>query len=175
MQLARSRNGAKDLSFALPWYVDGKKNFRWDYIKPEYKVKWEKGDKEDWFIITEPAEDHTNDLTEDVDCIHVSLILRNKNIYLTFDDENGIGTCQDLLDKILVNTGWTRGYVDTMLEKDGVTEKIRSLTTTTAKDGAYQLITRLCDLFNAYPVFNGDAQTVDIYANQHRTGYTEIN
>lgn len=98
------------------------------------------------------------------------MLLRSKNIYLTFDDENGIGTCQDLLDKILVNTGWTRGVADTMLESDGVTEKIRSLTTTTAKDGAYQLITRLCNLFNAYPVFNGDTQTVDVHANSNRTG-----
>lgn len=30
VQLARSRDGAKDLSFALPYYVEGEKNFRWD-------------------------------------------------------------------------------------------------------------------------------------------------
>lgn len=39
----RARDGTKELSFALPFYVDGKRNYRWDYIKPEYKVRWTKG------------------------------------------------------------------------------------------------------------------------------------
>ena len=32
------------------------------------------------------------------------------------------------------------------------------------RKGAYQLIGKLCELFNARPIFNGDSRTVDIKA-----------
>lgn len=34
----------------------------------------------------------------------------------------------------------------------------------TGKVGSYQLITNICGLFNAYPVYNGATKTVDIHA-----------
>lgn len=50
-----------------------------------------------------------------------------------------------------------------MYERDGKTEKVRSLKSD-GKTGSYQLIMDICNLFNAYPVFDGNDKTVNIYA-----------
>ena len=50
----------------------------------------------------------------------------------------------------------------TFYEKDGVTEKRRSLKEG-AKSGAFKLTSSMCDLFDAKPVFNGADRTVDIF------------
>ena len=41
-----------------------------------------------------------------VTCEHVCSLLNKKNLYLTFDDTNGIGTAQYLLEQVLSGTGW---------------------------------------------------------------------
>lgn len=80
---------------------------------------------------------------------------------MQFDDTNGIGTLPELMTRILKGTTWTfdSANSDTFLERDGETVKIRSLSSG-GKDGAYKLITQLCDLFDAYPIYNADARTV---------------
>jgi hypothetical protein len=99
--------------------------------------------------------------------------LKTKNLYLTFDDTNGIGTLPYLMEQVLKGTGWKLGKHDTFYEKDGKTEKVRSLASD-GKTGAYQLITEVCNLFKAYPVFNGDDKTVDIFSLNNKVSMYEM-
>lgn len=123
----------------MPYVLDNDEyNFRWDYIKNEYKVCLTVGDTREWFFIQTPKKRRdSKEISNTVKCTAECGILKTKNIYAQFDDENGIGTLSDLAGKVLQGTGWTLGYCDTPLEKDGVTEKIRSLKSS-GKAGAYK-------------------------------------
>ncbi len=100
-------------------------------------------------------------------CDHVSSLLNKKSIYLTFDDMNGVGTAQYLLEQVLAGTGWKLGYCETFYEADGKTEKVRSLSSEN-KRGAYLLISDICSLFSGRAEFDGDTRTVNIYSlNRH--------
>lgn len=99
--------------------------------------------------------------------------LKTKNLYMTFDDENGIGTIQYLMKQVLKGTGWSLGSCDTFYERDGVTEKIRSLTSD-GKVGTYQLISNICSLFNAYPEYVGETKTVNIHAFNKKGALAEM-
>lgn len=142
--------------------TDGEENFRWQYMKGEYLLRWLDGNQIDWYVIQEPQATKNNSINQTVTCPHISTLLKTKNIYLEFDDENGIGTLPYIANQILAGTGWSIGICHTFYEKDGVTEKVRSLKDS-SKAGAYSLITKMCNLFNAYPRFNGD-KTVDFFA-----------
>ena len=100
--------------------------------------------------------------------------LNKKNLYLTFDDENGIGTAEYLLRQVLENTGWQLGYCETFYEQDGKTEKVRSISSD-GKRGAYLLISDICALFDARPVFDGDSRTVSIYSLNRHEDLLELN
>ena len=157
-------NGWKTLSFHIPFVIDKKRNFRWNFIRNEYLQRMKINDKADWFIIHSPKKQkNRKTISNAVTCSHLSSILKTKNLYMTFDDENGIGTLPYLMEQVLKATGWTLGSCDKLYERDGKTEKVRSLKSD-GKAGAYQLITDICNLFNAYPVFDGNAKTVNIYA-----------
>lgn len=172
--LTQELNGWQEVSFTLPFMVDDEDNFRWDYIKNEYKLRLRIGSDEDWFQIQAPKlSKNGRAITDVVKCPHESSILKTKNIYLVFDDENGIGKIQELVPKILVNTGWSLGLCDTFYESDGVTEKVRSLQSE-GKAGAYKLITEVCNLFKGYPVYHGATKTVDIRAMNDKDGYSEM-
>lgn len=130
--------GWKEVTFTLPFMVDGVYNFRWDYIKNEYLLRYTSGDSIDWYIVSEPKETKNGKaITSQVTCGHLSSILKTKNLYLTLDDETGIDTAQNLVTKVLTNTGWTLGTYDTMYEPDGTTEKVRTVTSD-GKSGSYQ-------------------------------------
>ena len=132
------------------------------------------GDEIDWFIISAPKRTKNGrSTTNTVKCSHISSVLKTKNLYLTFDDETGIGTISYLITRALTNTGWTIGECDTFYERDGETEKIRSLSSN-GKRGTYQLITDICNLYNAYPVFHGDSKTIDIRALSNKNPITEL-
>ena len=164
IKMQHDGSGWKEISFSLPMRVNGEDNPLAAHLINEYLIKFDDEKSKDWFIISEPRIDHnTPALTINVQCNHVSSRLRTKKLYLVFDDTNGIGKCKDLAEIILSGTGWSVGVVDVFLEPDGVTEKVRTLTSN-GKEGAYQLLTKLCDLFNARPIFNGDTNTVDIRA-----------
>lgn len=131
-------NGWKEITFTLPYMVDKKSNFRWKYIRNEYRLRVIEDDDEDWYIICSPKKSRSNGLpSTTVLCYHSSAVLKTKNLYLAFDDTNGIDTCQNLIKKALQNTGWTLGESDKFLERDNETEKIRSLNSD-GKVGAYQ-------------------------------------
>ena len=154
--------------------VEKKSNFRWKYIRNEYRQRVRCGDWEDWFTITRPKRSKSSgQISNTVVCYHLSSVLKTKNLYLQFDDENGIDTCANLVTKALSGTGWNLGLCDTFYESDGKTEKIRSLSST-GKVGSYQLITNICGLFNAYPVYNGATKTVDIHALSNKLPQEEM-
>ena len=120
------------------------------------------GTTKDWFILDVPTrKKDSKTINETVVCSHLSTILKTKNLYMQFDDTNGIGTLPELMERVLKGTTWTfdEASSDTFLERDGKTLKVRSLSSG-GKDGAYKLITTICSLFDAYPVFNADAHSV---------------
>lgn len=111
-------NGWKEISFSLP-----RGSFRWDYIRSEYLLRLKIGTAIDWFIIHTPKKTkNSKAITQQVTCSHLSSILKTKNLYLAFDEENGIGTAEYLLEQILANTGWTIGKCDTFYERDGFSD-----------------------------------------------------
>lgn len=167
--------GWKEMSFSLPVKADRERNFRLNYMHPEYLLRVVDGEYVDWYVINEPSSSHNASGGQvTVTARHLSTLLKSKNLYLVFDDENGIDTMQALMRKILRGTDWTLGICDTFYEADGVAEKVRSLKSD-GKEGAYQLITEVCELFRAYPTFHGDSKTVDIHALQSKDGMMELN
>ena len=109
-----------------------------------------------------------------ITCQNVCAMLSKKNLFLTFDDTNGIGTAQYLLEQTLANTGWTLKYCETFYEADGLTEKVRSLKSEN-KRGAYMLISDICKLFNARPIFDGDDKSVSIVSLNRYDSMMELN
>lgn len=155
-------NGLKELDFILPlFYLDNegvktKNLILWDYIQSERLVKLEYNNTYDWFIIKSYDEVRSDNgsLLSNIQCKHISNLLTQSGLDLYIDE---VGNAENLLTKILNNSGWTVGTVDTF-EKEGV-EKIRSLKT--ERSNRYNAIQDLCDLFECYPVFNPD-KTVDL-------------
>ena len=159
----------------MPQMVNGGRNFRWNYIRSGYLICLTRDGKDDWFLLSTPKRSHKGlSVTAAITCQHVCAQLNKKNLYLTFDDENGIGTAEYLLRQVLENTGWQLGYCETFYEQDEKTEKVRSLSSD-GKRGAYLLISDICALFDARPVFDGDSRTVSIYSLNRHEDLLELN
>ena len=81
-------NGWKEVSFTLPLMVNGERNFRWNFIRNEYKLRLIVGDETDWFVIQKPKRSRNGKaVTNVVNCPHISTTLKKKNIYFVFDEE----------------------------------------------------------------------------------------
>lgn len=168
------KTGWKEISFTLPYMVEKDENFRWSFIRNEYLLRLRWGDQTDWFLLQTPSKKKNGRvITNTVKCGHVAAMLKTKNLYLVLDDTNGIGTINYLISKVLENTTWALGECDTFYERDGSAEKVRSISSD-GKKGSYQLIQDVCNLFNAYPTFNGDTKTVDIHALDDKLPLTEM-
>lgn len=175
MRVTTEISGWKELAFALPLTVNSQRNYRWDYIRSGYLVRLERDGVADWFVLDAPKRSHKGlDISATVTCAHVCSLLEKKNIYLTFDDTNGIGTAQYLLEQVLAGTGWKLGFCETFYEDDGNTEKVRSLKSD-GKRGAYLLISDICKLFGARSEFDGDARAVNIYSLNRYEDHLELN
>lgn len=162
--LTHEDNGWKELSFLIPSKVNGEDNPLVAHLINEYLIVVDDGNYKDVFVISEPKLIHNNkSLMIDATCNHLSSRLRMKKLYLVFDDTNGVGKADELAEIVLSGTGWSLGHVDKFYEADETTEKVRTLTSG-GKEGAFQLINKICDLFNARPVYHGDTQTVDLIA-----------
>ena len=140
-------------------------NYRLDYLIADYKIRLVDDEGTDWYLISEPSVRHSN-LSKNVTVTagHIAQLLKTKNLALEFSDDEGnnIGTASALLDCILEGTGWTAGTVYRFVEEDDPnTEKVRTLNAS-VKTGAFKLISKMCDLFDAKPVYHGDTKTVDI-------------
>ena len=163
------RSGWKELSFELPSTVsteDGEeKNHRLDYLIADWWIKAEDDYETDWYIISQPKITHKA-FSENIEVVagHISQILKTKNLGLEFSDDEGnnVGTALELLETILEGTGWTPGNVAQFMEDDDFSkEKKRSLNDP-VRTGAFKLITDMCELFDAKPIFHGETKTVDI-------------
>ena len=166
VKIKTQRNGFKELSFTIPSVLadTGEDNYRLDYLKAEYYIRTNDDGVYDWFIISEPKIVHqafSKNVT--VTANHFSQTLKSKNLGLYFSDEEGnnVGTLPQLIETVLQGTGWT--YVDddfTFWEKyDPSKEKARSLVAS-EKTGAFALITKICDLFEARPIFDCNTPTL---------------
>lgn len=155
------RNGWKELSFTIPStceQADGgqEDNFRLQFLKADFRIRAKyDDDKFDIFLISEPRVVHkafSKDIS--VNAGHIAQLLKTKNLGLEFSDEEGnnVGTAAELLATILEGTGWEARNVATFKEKRSDKEKIRSLKAS-AKTGAFKLISNMCDLFEAKPIY----------------------
>ena len=161
------RNGWKELSFILPSVCNTENgqedNYRKDYLKADFLIRLIDDVETDWFIISEPRITHNAfSKTIQVTAGHVAQLLKFKNLGLEFSDDEGnnVGTAKELAATILEGTGWTVGNVYPFAEKNSAT-KYRSLKAS-AKTGAFKLMTMMCELFDAKPIYHGDSRTVDI-------------
>ena len=161
------RNGWRELYFDMPTVIQSEEgnleNFRIDLLKAEYLIEATETKGKDWFFISEPKIVHNAfNKSLSITAPHVSQWLKYKNLGMEFSDNEGnnIGTAEELLRTILEGTGWKVGNVYPFAEKDGST-KYRSLKAS-AKTGAFKLITSMCELFDARPVFHGDTREIDI-------------
>lgn len=168
IEMTTERSGWKELRFTVPYYLrNGERNFRIDSLKNEHQLRYS---KDAWFEVFSIKEDnHIRDakrLDLTVQADHVSEELKTKNLYLVFDDENGIGKCNELIEKALANTGWRLvNYDPTQFYETGTsTPKMRSYSCDT-KTGAYAMVTGICELFRARPVFHGTTKTIEVIAN----------
>ena len=149
--------------------LDRGKNFRWNYLKSDYLIRYTCDDEEVWFVASKPSKAKAGkSIVGHVSCSGIESLLKTGNIYATFDDENGIGTIGDLMDLILKGTPWMYDpdYSDTLYESDGRTEKVRSLISNDKK-GALDLIATVCGLFCARPVFDTAHMRVSIMDMQN--------
>lgn len=91
-------NGWKEISFTLPVFVNRQRNWRTDFMTNEYELRVTDGDDTDWFRLSEPT-DSDDGLKAEIKVVapHCSASLKKRNLYLEFDDENGIGTIAQLL------------------------------------------------------------------------------
>ena len=161
-------DGIKELTFCIPYMVSKEKNFRWQYLKSEYLIRLIYNGSTEWYVAQKPVKHKDKgEVYGEVKCSGLETSLKTKNIYMEFDDSNGIGTVSELTDKILAGTGWHRGHTDPILEADGVTEKVRSITSG-GKQGALGLMTTVCNLFKCYPIYKSDSKTVEIYNYNNR-------
>ena len=162
------RNGWRELTFTIPTTCQTEEgeeeNYRLSFLKADYRIRLIDDEGTDWFLISEPKVIHSAfSKNVQVTAGHISQLLKVKNLGLEFSDDEGnnVGTAAMLLETILDGTGWKPGNVATFYEKDGVSEKYRTLTAS-AKTGAFKLISSMCDLFDAKPVYHGATKTVDI-------------
>ena len=164
------------LTFSMPYVIDDRKNFRWDFIKPEYLIYFRSGTYGDWFVLDIPIhKKNDKSITKEVSCSHIASILKTKNLYMTFDDETGIGTLAYLIKRALKGTLWTfdEEGSDPFPEKDSNVEKVRSFSSD-GKEGALQLVTNICTLFNAYPIFDGNTKTITVKALNNKGDIREM-
>jgi len=75
---------------------------------------------------------------------------------------------------VLAGTGWQLGFCETFYEADGVTEKVRSISSDN-KRGAFLLISDICKLFGGRPEFDGDTRTVNVYSLNRHEDVLELN
>lgn len=175
IRIRKELTGWKELSFTLNKYnAYGEENPFLDFIKNENHLHIWEDDVEDVYLIKSPTLSHSSssmDVT--VNCYHISEELKAKNLYGYFDDTNGINTCDKLAELALAGTGWTISSCDTFYESDGSTVKVRSYSCDT-KTGAYTMLSEICDLFKAHPIFDGANRTIQIVANDNYVGVMEL-
>ena len=167
VHIVTERNGWKELTFTIPTYCvtdnGEEENFRLEFLKAEYQLRTIDENEEDYFLISEPKIVHDKySHNVDVRAPHVSQLLKNRNLELEFSDEEGnnVGTAKDFLTEILKGTEWSVGEVFKFKERNG-NEKVRTLTASN-KTGALSLITSLCELFDAVPIYHGGTKKVDL-------------
>lgn len=149
------RNGWKTVTFSLV-SNDKNDNFIAEYIRPEYKIRLLDDDGIDWYVLDKPKITHSGySKTISVTADHCSSILKYRRLDLEFADDklNNFGTCAQLVATVLKGTEWEPGDIVEFKEKyDPTKNKIRSLQAST-RTGAFNLIAKICDLFEAKPIY----------------------
>lgn len=65
-------SGWKELAFSLPQAINGKRNFRWDFIRSGYLVRLERDGAYDWFLLNAPKRSHKGlAVSATITCQHI--------------------------------------------------------------------------------------------------------
>ena len=166
------RNGYKELRFEIPSMLpNGEKNYRMDFLISDYRIKLQtQKDKNldvDWFLISESRIKHNAfSKNYEIKAHHISSLLNTKNLDLEFsdDDGNNFGTIGQIATTILEGTGWHLGDVRQFYEESKYgynnVEKVRTFTAS-AKTGAFKMMSDLCEMFDAKPVYHGEGTYIE--------------
>lgn len=166
------RNGYKEIRFSMPSVLpDGEHNYRMDYLISDYRIKLQIMRPEeietDWFLISESKITHEAFSTDyEIKASHISSLLNTKNLELEFSDEEGnnVGTIGQIAAAILEGTGWHLGDVRHFYEEEKYgyhdVEKVRSFSAS-AQTGAFRMISDLCELFDAKPLYHGEGKYIE--------------
>ena len=189
--LHSQRNGFKELQFQLPSTCMGEngqeRNYRLDYLISDYRIKVQKqkansNDIEtDWFLISESKVTHQAfSENYEIRAGHISNLLNTKRLDLEFSDNEGnnVGTIGEIAATILEGTGWHLGQVAHFYEEKKYnqsedTEKIRSFNAS-VQTGAFKMISDLCELFDAKPIYHGEGTYAGYKVQGTHNGQTEI-
>lgn len=168
----KERNGFKELRFTLPSVCIGEEgeepNYRFTFLKSDFRIKFQsKSDdnniETDWFLISEDKITHTVGKKYEIRASHISQLLKTKKLDLEFSDEygNNVGTIKEIASTIFEGTGWHLGKVASFLEEEVFLtngekkEKVRTFRAA-SKTGAFKLMSDLCELFDAKPIYHGE-------------------
>ena len=189
--LHSQRNGFKELQFQLPSTCMGEngqeRNYRLDYLISDYRIKVQKqkansNDIEtDWFLISESKVTHQAfSENYEIRAGHISNLLNTKRLDLEFSDNEGnnVGTIGEIAATILEGTGWHLGQVAHFYEEKKYnqsedTEKIRSFNAS-VQTGAFKMISDLCELFDAKPIYHGEGTYAGYKVQGTHNGQIEI-
>jgi phage minor structural protein len=154
--------GIKEMSMILPPYITvdsvQSENHRWDYISPEYKVKYvDDESKIDWFFIKTLNEihDEKGNLESNIQLKHISFKLNKKGLDKIIDITD---TPDNIMDTILQGTGWSRGTISASILAKTRTISIPNKTNT------IEQLQELAEKVEGYLQYNGD-KTIDLLEN----------
>lgn len=72
--LTEELGGYKEINFKMPFVIDQRRNFRWDYIKNEYLLRLKIENEADWFVVQKPKPSKNGKtITNEVTCPHLSV------------------------------------------------------------------------------------------------------
>lgn len=154
-------------SYSSEDYKYNKYNWRLGYLVPEYFIKATTEEGDDYFIITNDSISHNKRSKQiSVSCQHGAMLLKYMCLDKEYDgtEEKCIGTAQQLMESVLDGTTWTydAAHSDTFYEKKIFGDNIEKKRTLKAsmKTGAFGIISKIADLFEAKPIYNADSKTV---------------
>ena len=168
------RNGFKELKFNLPstCFTDEgeEKNYRLNYLINDYRIKFQVYSpalnriETDWFLVSETRVTHQAfSQNYEIRAGHISQLLKTKKLDIEFSDNEGnnVGTIGEIAATILEGTGWHLGEVAKFEEEKKFnqlqgTEKVRSFTAS-IQTGAFKMMSDLCELFDAKPIYHGES------------------
>jgi hypothetical protein len=177
-RLIEFNSGYHELQFEIQYYINGKENPLIDLLKIDSLLKYEDSNGvEEYFLIknkTEIKNEQEFCIQYQCICEYVSRLSKLKTVSTIGGNDVEPKTISEWLADILSETGWEIGTVATLNETITIRDQDGNLQTITQEkhralhitnSNAYSMIQELCNIFQAYPVFNNANKIVSIVEN----------